>query len=269
MQRSAILGLALVIAGSVGASPALADEAAAPSPICTDRPGKASSTCTVDPGHFQLEADVVNATLFRLHGTTTDTWIEINPTLKYGLTDRIDIEATFSPLTQVRTHGGGVDQTVSGVSDLFLRVKAKLYSSGPTEISVIPYVKAPTARDGVGNGAWEGGAVVPLAVKLSDTWSFNYTAEADALENGANDGHHLNASHTVNLSYSFPHNVTLSGELWADYNFDPVKTVTQVSADLGVAWLVTNDFQLDGGVNLGLSRKTPGAQVYAGISRKF
>jgi len=32
---------------------------------------------------------------------------------------------------------------------------------------------------------------------------------------------------------------------------------------------VGKSFQLDGGVNLGLNRATPGVQVYLGVSKKY
>ena len=54
-------------------------------------------------------------------------------------------------------------------------------------------------------------------------------------------------------------------------NDDPQKTVTQVSADVGLAWIPASlpNMQLDGGVNVGLNSVTPAAQVYIGISRRF
>ncbi len=246
-----------------------AEEAPAASPICTDRPGKASAACTADAGHFQVEADIVNGTFQRLDGVTTDTWLVINPTLKYGLGPTLDVEATWSPLMSVRTRSNGQTRTLSGDSDLFFRLKDKVYSQGAVEVALIPYVKAPTARSGVGDGAWEAGLIAPVAIKLPGPWSLNYTGEVDAFKNTSGDGLHPNMSHALNLGYSLPFNLTLSGEVWANYDFDPAGTTTQLSFDLGLAWLMSNDLQLDGGLNAGLNRQTPGAQVYLGLSRRF
>ena len=75
----------------------------------------------------------------------------------------------------------------------------------------------------------------------------------------------------VALAYPITKTVTLSGELWGDVNWDPAGTVTQASFDLGAAWIPPKapTFQLDGGVNLGLNRATPGLQAYVGISHRF
>ena len=50
---------------------------------------------------------------------------------------------------------------------------------------------------------------------------------------------------------------------------DPSGHRRQRSLDLGAAWLLTRNLQLDGGVNLGLDRQTPDVQGYAGISQRF
>jgi hypothetical protein len=43
--------------------------------------------------------------------------------------------------------------------------------------------------------------------------------------------------------------------------------ISQYSFDLDAAWLVDNDTQLDGGVNIGLNRATPGSGILFGIAR--
>ena len=63
--------------------------------------------------------------------------------------------------------------------------------------------------------------------------------------------------------------VTSWVELWSGQNLDPAGTVSQYSFDVDAAWLVDNDTQLDGGVNIGLNRATPDLEFYFGISRRF
>ncbi len=47
--------------------------------FCTDRPPKANLPCTVDAGHFQYEADIVNWTQTKYGGVTIDTALFANP----------------------------------------------------------------------------------------------------------------------------------------------------------------------------------------------
>jgi hypothetical protein len=269
--------VALVFALTVaGGSTAGAQEAPAtpgpdgPQPICADRPTKANGPCTVDAGHFQLEADLVNASFMHASGVTTDTWLLFNPTLKYGLASNLDIEANIAPLEIVRVKGAdGAVATQSGVGDLFLRLKYEVLNTPGVQVAAIPYVKAPTARSGLGNGAWEGGLVAPVNIKLSSVLSLAVQPEVDDLENAAGDGHHLAVSQDLSLGLTLPHNVTLFAELWGQWAFDPAGTQRQYSADIAAALGLGRDSQLDAGINFGLNRATPGVAPYIGYSHRF
>jgi hypothetical protein len=252
------------------AAPALADSAdVTPAPICTDRPTKSTGTCTADAGHLQLEADLVNYSELSLDGTRTQTLLALNPTLKYGLGPRLDVELNLPAWIQTRTHDASGTVTASGSGDVSLKLKQKLYTGPLVELALMPLVKAPTAARAVGNGAWEGGVLLPLVAKLSEQWSLNLSPELDVLANASGGGHHLNTAQLVNLGRTLPHDVTLSIELWADWDRDPAGSQRQVSFDLGAAWLLSAALQLDGGVNLGLNKLTPGMQAYLGISQRF
>ncbi len=240
--------------------------------ICTDRPTKVFSTCTAPQGHLQLETDLFNGTFQRQGGVTTDTYYATNPTLKYGLTDKLDLEVNIAPYEIVRTHDKfGDDSTIGGVGDLYLRAKYAAYSTkdGKFTFAVIPYVKAPIARAGIGNGEVEGGSAFAASYKLTDKWTVSISPEVDAYADDAGSGHHLNHIEVLNFGYSLPANVTVSGELWGDWNYDPSGTVKQYSADVAVAWQMRKDLQLDGGLNFGLNHETPGVQAYVGVSQRF
>ncbi len=271
--------VALAFAFTLGIAPAAwaqeapatpAADGAGLQPICADRPTKSNGPCTVDAGHFQLEADLVNASFMHASGVTTDSWLVFNPTLKYGLTSNLDIEANFDPLEIVRVKdAAGAVTTQSGVSDLFLRLKYEFLNTPGVQAAVIPYVKAPTARSGLGNGAWEGGLIAPINIKLSPALSLSVQPEVDDLENGAGDGHHLALAQDLSLGLSLPHNVTLFAEVWGQWAFDPAGTQRQYSADIAAALGLGRDSQLDAGINFGLNRATPGAAPYIGYSHRF
>ncbi len=240
--------------------------------ICTDRPTKSNFACTVDQGHFQYEADLLNGSFLRFGGVTTDTYLATNPTLKYGVSKTIDIEVNIAPYEVVHTHDKfGSTNTISGVGDLYLRLKWNAYNStdGKLSLSVLPYIKAPTARLGIGNEAVEGGMIFPINYKLTDKITLTTVPEFDAYKDSNGDSRHLNTAQLINVGYSLPHDVTVYGELWGDWNVDPVRTIRQYSADAAVAWSLTKYLQVDAGLNFGLNRYTPGVQAYFGISQKF
>jgi len=240
--------------------------------ICTDRPTKSNAACAVEAGHFQYETDLFNGTFTRQGGVTTDTYLVTNPTLKYGLGDGIDVEVNIAPYEVVRTSDKfGDSKTEDGIGDLYLRLKYNFYNSadGKLSVAIIPYVKAPTARIGIGNGAVEGGAIAPIDYKLTDAITIATVPEVDAFKDSTGDGRHVNTAQLINIGYSLPNNVTVYAELWGDWNFDPVRTIRQYSADAAVAWGFTKYLQFDAGINFGLNRSTPAVQPYFGVSQKF
>jgi len=283
---AALIGLGLMVAGV-----ARADDPAPPAPdksgftlfnptpvadlrgFCTDRPTKSTGPCTVDAGVWQIESDVFNDTYDSANGVTTTTELFTNPTLKLGVTNTIDLEVNIAPYEQVSVRSHGVTKTTSGVGDLFLRANWSLVGDdgGSFGLALVPYVKAPTAPLGVGNGATEGGLIVPIQFNLSNNLQVLFDPEVDALANAVGSGRHANLINLVSLSYPATKTVTLSAELWGDVNFDPTGTKTQASFDLGAAWIPAKapNFQLDGGVNLGLNSATPGVQAYVGVSHRF
>ncbi len=286
--------LAAIVALSGLAGAALADDAPAPPPpdksgfnlanptpeadlraFCTDRPTKSTGPCTVDAGHFQYESDVFNVTYDTSGGADTTTALYTNPTLKLGLNNTIDAEINIAPWETVTSRDRASGRTVraSGVGDLFLRLKANLIGDdgGDVAVALEPYVKIPTAPNGVGDGAVEGGLIAPIQINLPANWSLTIDPEGDVLKNAGGAADHLNISGLLSFSRPLSKTVTGSLEIWADDNFDPRRTVTQTSFDLGAAWIppAHSNFQLDGGVNLGLNKQTPAAQAYVGVSQRF
>jgi hypothetical protein len=243
--------------------------------FCTDRPTKSTGACTVDAGRLQYETDLVNYTYDRSGGVTTETWLYTNPTLKLGLTNHVDVELNMVPWETITSHdsASGARTRVSGVGDLYLRAKWAVLGDdgGDVAIALVPYLKAPIARAGIGDRAVEGGLIAPLVFTLPAGWSLTVDPEVDVLANASGRGDHANLSGLLSFSRSVSKTLTASIELWSDVNFDPSGQVRQYSFDLGLAWIPAShpNVQLDGGVNLGLNAATPQAQAYVGLSQRF
>lgn len=262
------LALALALGAVAAGSVAAAD---GPRDLCPDRPLKGTSACTLDAGYWQVETDLVNFTHDRSGGVTTDLLLAPNPTLKYGLTDTLDIEASMALYERQKVSGGGASSTASGIGDLYLKAKWHVAgTNGQDGVAIEPYVKLPTAKDALGNGAVEAGIIVPYQANLPGGWSLDVTPEADALKDQAGSGRHLAASLSAGLSHPVTEALTFGFDLWTQQDFDPAGTGRQYSFDLALSWQPKGaSFAIDGGVNIGLNRQTPDAQVYLGLSKRF
>jgi hypothetical protein len=238
----------------------------------TDRPTKSNVPYTVDAGHFQYETDLVNFTHQVTGSVHTNTIFVPNPTFKVGVTNNADLEVNV-PIAGVQTFSSspGPSSTIWGIGDTFVRAKVNLWGNdgGSSAAALIPYVKAPSAPLGIGNGAEEEGLIAPVAFSLPNNFTLLLVPEIDALKDSADDGRHTNFIFDVNLSREVIKNVTAYVEFWADYNDDPVIKATELSFDTALAWTIFSNVQLDVGANFGLNSVTPAIQIYAGLSQRF
>ncbi len=267
MVRAILLASAALVASGAARAQSTASS---PPPLCTDRPTKATSACTVPQGMVQIETDLPNWTLDRDAGTRTDTILYTSPTLKYGLTSSTDVQASIVPYETIRTRDASGVSKVHGVGDLYLRIKQRLTpEDAKAQFALVPYIKVPTAKSDIGNRKVEGGLVGTGVFTLPQGFSVTVTPEIDALENSDLDGRHVQLVGAFNVGKQFSPKVTVYGELWTAQNYDPSGHEHQYSADAAIAYLAAPTLQLDAGVNLGLNHQTSDVQAYVGVSTRF
>ncbi|WP_242137078.1 transporter [Sphingomonas sp. TREG-RG-20F-R18-01] len=255
-----------------GTGPLPPNVAPDPTPICTDRPTKATTTCTVPAGAVQIETDLINWTRETQDGVRTDTLLYTNPTVKYGIGKHTDIQINIAPYETVRSRmPDGSVTTDRGIGDLYVRAKQKLtVDKSKTQVSLVGFVKAPTAGSVLGNGAWEGGAIVPVNVPLPFKFTLTTSPELDiAGDQAVSGGHHAELANLINLSHPVGKNATVYAELWTKESFEPRNNSQQYSADVAASYQLTKTLQLDAAAYIGLNRETPGLQLYTGISTRF
>ena len=110
---------------------------------------------------------------------------------------------------------------------------------------------------------------MPISFALAGPVTMTLGPEIDLLADGDGHGRHAAIVQLVNLSAPVAPRLTVVGELWGSWNFDPAGTIRQASADVAAAYAVTSNLQLDAGANFGLTRATADIQIYAGASIRF
>jgi len=232
--------------------------------MSTDRPDVTESPITVDAGHVQLELDVASWTRDhrRFGGEGSEqSWTFGNANLKFGLTRNIDFQVVAPLYTKVR-------RGAEGFGDLTLRLKTNLWGNdgGRTAFAVMPFVTLPTADEGVGADDVEGGIIFPFSVELPRGWEFGTMVELDCLADEDGSGHHLE---TV-TSFTFGHQIAgdLSGYVELVSVLGP-ESAWAASFDCGLTYALSEDIQLDAGVNFGLTRAAEDLNPFLGLSIRF
>jgi hypothetical protein len=239
-----------------------------------DRPTKSYSPYTVDAGHVQYEADFASWTYDSQGRRSWSSALVVgDPTIKLGLTNHSDFELALAPINIDTAHNGNarIRSDSFGFGDIDARIKVNLFGNdgGEAALAIVPYVKAPTASVGIGNGYWEGGAYMPFSASLPDGWVLSITSEIDLLENESNAGVHPNFQNLINFSHPiFSDSITGSAEVWTDVNTDR-DVPTQYTLDFALSWMAESFIQFDLGMNIGLDQAAPDTQFYFGISKRF
>jgi len=244
--------------------------------MSTDRPDRTESPYTVDAGHFQIEMDVLSYAYDRDNGLPGDTRVEsvsIAPmNLKVGLCNRADLQLVLETYTSVRTHVRATRQVEKqrGFGDILVRVKGNMWGNdgGPTALALMPYVKLPTNQDDLGNNSVEGGLIAPLAVELPRGWGMGLMTQFDYVRDEGARGHHPEFVNTI----TFGHHIV--GDLDGYIEFFSAVSTERGSewigtVDAGFTYGLTDDIQLDAGINIGVTRSADDWNPFLGISWRF
>jgi hypothetical protein len=244
--------------------------------LATDRPDRTESPFTVDAGHVQIEMDVLSYSYDRHNPDHSDQSVEtaaIAPfNLKLGLLNWADLQLILQPHVSVRTHNFRTGQVEHqrGLGDLVARVKVNLWGNdaGRSALAAIPLVKLPTGRDGISNGSVEGGITFPFTLSLPAGWTMGAQTQFDFARDDSGDGHHAEFINSITFSHAIAGN--LSG--YVEF-FSLVSTERgsewQGTADIGFTYALTEDIQLDAGVNIGVTRAADDWNPFVGVSWRF
>lgn len=242
--------------------------------MSTDRPDKTESAYTVDAGHFQLEMDLVTYTRDRerIGGVThkLEAWAIAPVNLKVGLWNRADLQLILETYNHVSERPGGSRVTRRGFGDLTTRFKYNLWGNdgGKTAFAAMPYLKFPTSQDGHGNDSVEGGLILPLAIELPRGFGLGLMTQFDCVRDADDRGYHAEFVNTITVSRD------LVGNLGGYVEFFSLVSAERGSKwigtlDLGLTYAVSENIQLDAGVNIGVTKSADDWNPFLGLSWRF
>ncbi|MCX7356493.1 MAG: transporter [Alphaproteobacteria bacterium] len=241
----------------------------------TDRPTKATGPFTVDGGRYQLETDLTLYTYDYANdaNTTTRTWTVLDPTLRIGLTSNIELDIISSGFyNNVKTtdRSEGTSQTNQGFGDITLRSKFNLIGNdgGDVAFAIIPQIKFPTNTGNVGNNAYEGGVLLPVALAAPLGFTLTVMPQFDALKNSSDNGHHAAFTQIINLSRPIVEGLTGYVEFFSQESAES-GSKNIYTFDTALAYVIAPNLQFDIGTNIGLNKAAPDIQAYVGVSKRF
>ena len=240
--------------------------------MATDRPDKTESAYSVDAGHFQIETDLLSYTHDQSKHETANSLAIAATNLKIGVLNNVDLQIVVESYNIQRTkdRDTGDSSRLSGFGDVTFRSKINLWGNdgGPTALSVMPFVKVPTAKRDLGNGATEGGVIFPFAMELPCQWGFGAQVEIDHLKDSDRSDYHQEFANTVTVSHEIVGRLGGYVELYSNVSNEP-HAAWIATFDLGFTYAVTRDIQLDAGVNIGLTDAADDMNPFLGLSLRY
>ncbi|WP_375427750.1 transporter [uncultured Sphingomonas sp.] len=232
-----------------------------------DRPGKTESPYTVDAGRFQIELEVASYTRDRTDDMREETVAVAPINLKLGLDRATDLQVIIEPYLHrtITDQSRGTSETSDGFGDVTVRLKRNLWGDdgGPTAFALMPFVRLPTNAGDLGAGKVEFGIIAPLAIKLSERVDLAVMTELDVIEDDAR-GYQASLINSAVVDFALTERLGAYAELFTERSDDWV-----VTGDVGVTYALSDDTQLDAGVNLGITRAADDLAVSVGVSRRF
>lgn len=239
-------------------------------PLSTDRPDQTEGAYTVPEGWFQIESGLFShsSRLNTEERTEITNYSEMN--FKYGLTADLDLQFIWVPHVRHRHKdaAGEVINEAWGHGDLFFRTKWNVIGNdeGAYALSLMPWVKAPVATFTLGNGKWEGGLGINQALDLGDGFSIGSSVFLNQAVDINNNAYFETTASAV-LACSVTQRLSLYVEVFGAWRMDEER-YWQTSCDGGVTFMLTEDIQLDAGVNW-FFRGEQSVNPFTGISWRF
>ena len=234
--------------------------------LTTDRPDATESPFTVDAARVQMEIEAVSYTRDRRNGVQTTEWGVAPFNLRYGLAENFELGVLVTPFLQsAEKRRGGERSTVRGIGDTTLRAKLNLAGNdgGAQAFGVIADLTLPTAKEGLGNEEAGGALTFPVAFELGTGWAVGAMTSVEfAFTSRDRPVVWVN---TLSLGRSLTPDVAGFVELTSAAG-DGTHVAT---FNVGLTRRLGPNVQLDGGVNLGVSRAAADLTVFAGLARKF
>ncbi|HYV96572.1 MAG TPA: transporter [Gemmatimonadaceae bacterium] len=232
--------------------------------LSTDRPNRTENPYTVEPGHLQIEADLVNWSRDRERAVVSETWSIIPTNVRFGLTKRTDIQFIAEPFTGTRIRNTGGVSSSSGIGTLTTRLKINVWGNdgGRSAFGVISFV---TATPSAPSGAYEGGIALPLDLAVSHGWDLGAMVKADAVAPEGSTRYQGVLATSLCASHGITTRTAFYSEIYREES--PRQLVS--TFDAGITFGLRPNVQFDIGVNVGLSRASVGVNPVTGFSARF
>jgi hypothetical protein len=246
--------------------------------MTTDRPDITEVPFTVDAGHIQTESTLFGYARGRPDedGRASSGYEFLLTNLRIGLTNDVELSLVWQPYGMIDLDAGALlpSQSQSGVGSIDIRAKFNLWGNDDFEkigsaFALLPVVTVPTdSGNGIGSSDVEGGVAVFVAFALPAGFGMGVNAGTYAIADEDGAGHHAEYMASASGSYDWTKRFATYVETVGYWGLDdPRGDIVLVGG--GWTYALTDDVQLDGGINFGLTSASDRYSPFLGLSMRY
>ncbi len=238
-----------------------------------DRPSVTNGPYTVDPGHWLLEVGIFEYTRDRYNneGLRFDSFAAGDTNIRLGVTRYAEVDLSFTAYNYIfiTDKNTGVRLTQSGFSDLTLRSKINIFGDdgGYFAVGLIPFVTFPSGADGVGERGFAGGVGLPVQFALPADFQLGIESTIQTVHEPGG-GSHFDYLNSISLG----HPITKKLSTYLEFATD-TSTATHSSwigtVDTALVYQPANNWQLDAGVNIGVTKAANDLFTFVGAAWRY
>jgi hypothetical protein len=238
-----------------------------------DRPSVTTGPYTVDPGHWLLEVGLFEYTRDRYNseGIRLDSFTLGDTNVRLGLTSYAEIDLLFAAYTYILTtvKNTGAEQRQGGFSDLTLRSKINIFGGdgGPLAIGLIPSVTFPSGANGIGLRGFAGGFGFPVQFELPSDFQLTVESIIQTIHEPGG-GSHFDYPNSASLS----HPITKKLSTYLEFATD-TSTAAHTSwigtIDTALVYQPVDNWQMDAGVNIGVTKAANDLFTFVGVAWRY
>ncbi|BAU15821.1 hypothetical protein LEP3755_63860 (plasmid) [Leptolyngbya sp. NIES-3755] len=185
--------------------------------------------------------------------------------------NNVDFQVQFQTYNRLSTRfPDGSRQFQSGYGDTTIGLRVNFWGndSGKTAFGIVTSVKFPTNQDGLGNNAIEGGVTLPFVVQLSERLNLGLQTAFTFNKNSVAPGYNVGFVNSASLGYQITPKLAAYGEIFTSITTERGSDLI-ATFDTGLTYLITENFQIDGGINIGLTKAADDLNPFIGFSARF
>ena len=224
----------------------------------TDRPDKTNSAITLDAGHIQIESDLMNYTREGHGAGKQETWLWGNTNFRIGLCNRTDLQIAVPFVMN--------DGSTTGIGDMTVALKANFWGNdgGDSAAGIYAALSTPTGAHSLSADTVQ---ALISAIYQRSVGSFDAAVNSGVAIAANDDGssHHTEIVNSISIGHSLLGPASCYVEFFSSvptsHSQDWVGTV-----DAGLLFAVSKNFQIDTGINVGVTDAADDIQVFLGVS---